>query len=49
MVVIIDVTCGWLCSQEEEVSHIRVAEPTAAVMVLVTVMKSSGVIVVCPG
>lgn len=43
MDVIIDDT--W----QEEVSHIREAEPTAAKMVLVTLMKPSRVIVVCPG
>lgn len=40
---------AWLDSQEEEVRHARVTEPTVAWMVLVTVMKTSRVIVVCPG
>lgn len=48
MVVIIDEICGGLNSQEEEVSHVRVAEPTAAWVVSMTLMKSSRVIVVCP-
>lgn len=39
---------GWLDSEEEKVSHIWVAEPTAAWMVLVTLMKTSRMTVVCP-